>query len=158
MKPPNATRLERFVVPALLAVILNGCGGVTIGANSGSGARIAVPAISGPQRVVEDYLKAASTADGSRMHALIGAGERDDETPETLRKTAADRYSSNFSWDVLKTEETGNTAKVIVDVKGAKVDPNPTTFTLTQENGEWRIVDSPELNEREKNGDLHIKF
>lgn len=158
MKPLNSFGPGRFAALGLLAAALAGCGGTTIGANSGSGTRLAAPAVSGAQRVVEDYLKAASNADGAGMFALIGAGERDDETPETLRKTAADRYSSEISWDVLKAEESGAGAKVIVEIKGAEVDPNPTTFTLARENGEWRIIDSPELNERKKNGDLHIKF
>ncbi|MGV3720114.1 MAG: hypothetical protein ACO1SX_04315 [Actinomycetota bacterium] len=157
MKPLCPIWIVPSAIVGLFAFTVGGCG-TTIGANSGAGPRVSVPAISGAQRVVEDYLKAASTADGSRMHALMGAGERPNETPETLRKTAADRYSSNFSWDVLKAEETGDTAKVIVEVKGAEVDPNPTTFTLTRENGEWRITDSPELNERQKNDDIHIKF
>jgi len=54
--------------------------------------------------------------------------------------------------------ETDNTARVIVEVKGAELDPNPATFTLAHENGGWRIAVSPELNERKRNGDIHIKF
>lgn len=139
---------------------LNGCTS-TISGDSNGGVRIsrpAIPAVSASQRVVEDYLKAASAGDGARMFGLLAASERDDETPKTLGKTALDRYSSATKWEVLKAEENGGTSEVVVDVKGAKVEPNPTKFTLTRENGEWRIVDSPELREREKNGDLHIKF
>jgi hypothetical protein len=92
------------------------------------------------------------------MYGLIASSERDDESPETLRKTAADRYSTATKWEVLKAKETGSTAEVVVDVQGAKVDPNPTRFTLTRESGEWRIIDSPELHEREKDGGIHIKL
>lgn len=92
------------------------------------------------------------------MYALVSSGERGGETPETLRKTAADRYSSATTWEVLKTSESGGTSEVVVDFHGAKVDPNPSTFTLTRENGEWRIVDSPELHERQKEGGIHIRL
>jgi hypothetical protein len=143
---------------ALLAVAVSGCTSTISGDSPGTASRPALPAISGPQAVVEDYLKAASSADGAAMYALIASSERDDESPETLRKTAADRYSTAMKWEVLKARETGSTGEVVVDVQGAKVDPNPTRFTLTREAGEWRIVDSPELHEREKDGRLHIKL
>ena len=142
---------------ALLALAVSGCTS-TISGDSSRVAKPVLPAISGSRRVVDDYLKAASSADGSAMYALIASSERDDESPETLRKTAADRYSTAMKWEVLKAKETGSTAEVVVDVQGAKVDPNPTRFTLTRESGEWRIVDSPELHEREKNGGIHIKL
>jgi hypothetical protein len=99
---------------------------------------------------VEEYLKAASQADGARMYGLIASSERDDESPETLADTARDRYAPTMTWQVLKVEETGSTARVVVDIQGAKVKQNPYPFTLTREMGEWRIVDSPELHEREK--------
>jgi len=101
MKPATSLRLQYSGILGILAVALTGCGGTAIGANSGSRSRSTAPAITGAQRVVEDYLKAASGADGARMYALIGAGERDDETPETLCRTAADRYSSNIRRKVL---------------------------------------------------------
>ena len=149
------------LLAAAAGALLAGCGPVdrTVNAQSPS-SRPSLPAITKPasQQVVEDYVKAAASADGSRMYALIGGSERKDETPETLRKTAADRYSTNMTYEVLKAEETDNSSEVIVEFKGAKVDPNPTKFTLTRENGEWRIVDSPELHEREKNGGIHIKL
>jgi hypothetical protein len=148
--------LVRLFCAVALGAALSGCGGERLRASSDGGPGRAVPAVSGPQRVVEEYLKAASTADGARMYGLIASSERDNESPETLRKTAADRYSTDLSWEVLKAEESGDTAKVVVEVKQAKVEPNPTTFTLTRENGEWRIVDSPELHEREKRGGIHI--
>jgi len=143
-----------------LAAALGGCTSTISGDSRGGTVvtRPAIPAISASQRVVEDYLRAASSGDGARMYGLIASSEREDESPKTLGKTAADRYSTATRWEVLKTEEHGSTSEVVVDVKGAHVDPNPTRFTLTRENGEWRIVDSPELHEREKNGDLHIKF
>ncbi|HEU4754222.1 MAG TPA: hypothetical protein VFU47_14020 [Armatimonadota bacterium] len=141
-----------YLPVAALALGLCGCrqGDRTVSAASRAG--------SGPRAVVEQYLQAASRADGASMYALIAGSERDDESPTTLADTARDRYSTGATWDVLKTEPAGTTAKVIVELKGAKVDPNPTTFTLTQENGEWRIVDSPELHERDKNGGIHIKL
>jgi hypothetical protein len=144
----------------MLAVALGGCTTTISGDSRGHTvtARPGLPAIAASQRVVEDYLRAASTADGARMYGLIASSERENETPKTLGKTAAGRYSTATKWEVLKTEEQGSTSEVVVDVKGAQVEPNPTKFTLTRENGEWRIVDSPELHEREKNGDLHIKF
>ena len=114
--------------------------------------------LSGPQRVVENYLKAATSADGAAMYGLIASSERDDESPKTLGDTARDRYTPSTRWEVLKTEERDSTARVIVDVKGAEVEPNPTTFSLTREAGEWRIIDSPELHEREKSGRLRIKL
>jgi hypothetical protein len=43
--------------------------------------------------VVEEYLKAATAADGATMYGLIAASERDRESPETLHDTAKDRYS-----------------------------------------------------------------
>jgi hypothetical protein len=115
-------------------------------------------AVPGSQRVVEAYLKAAADGDGAGMYALIADSERKRETPKSLGKTAKDRYSSATTWEVLKTEESASSSEVIADTKGAKVDPNPTKFTLTRENGEWRIVESPELHEREKNGGIHIKL
>jgi hypothetical protein len=114
-------------------------------------------AVSGSRAVVEDYLKAASAADGATMYGLIATSERERESPETLHDTAKDRYSPSTKWEVLKTEESGSTSQVTVEIKGADVDPNPTRFTLTKEGGQWRIVDSPELHEREKDGRLRIK-
>ena len=113
---------------------------------------------SGSQRVVEDYLKAARIADGAAMYALIAGSERESETPDSLRKTAADRYRSDTTWEILKTEEKGGASHVVVDFKSADVKPNPVKFTLTKEGGEWRIVDSPELHEREKDGRIRIKL
>lgn len=150
------------LLAAVAGALLAGCAGPadhTVNAQSPS-SRPSAPALTKPasQQVVEEYLKAAASADGARMYALIGGSERKNETPETLRKTAADRYSSGMTYEVLKTEETDNSSEVVVEFKGAKVDPNPTKFTLTRENGEWRIVDSPELHEREKHGGIHIKL
>lgn len=153
-------RVWRLLGVATLAAGLGGCTS-TISGDSPGGSRVSrpvIPSVSASQRVVEDYLRAASNADGARMYGLIASSERDDESPKTLGKTAADRYSTATKWEVLKTEESGSTSEVVVDMKNAKVDPNPTKFTLTREAGEWRIIDSPELHEREKNGDLHIKF
>ncbi|MCC2669649.1 MAG: hypothetical protein K0Q72_2120 [Armatimonadetes bacterium] len=149
----------QYLGAALLALAVGGCTSSISGDSGASGTtRPAVPVISGPRATVEDYLKAATSADGARMYALIASSERDDESPQTLRKTAADRYSTATKWEVLKTTDNGSTGEVIVEVKGAKVDPNPTRFTLTRESGEWRIVDSPELHEREKDGGIHIKL
>jgi len=147
----------RFLGVALLTVALGGCTS-TISGDSRVGSRPLIPAVSASQRVVEEYLRAASNSDGARMYGLIASSERERESPTTLGKTAADRYSAATKWEVLKAEEHGSTSEVVVDVKGAQVEPNPTKFSLTRENGEWRIVDSPELHEREKKGDLHIKF
>jgi len=102
--------------------------------------------------VVEEYLRAAGSADGQRMYALIASSERDDESPDTLRETAAERYSAGMTWEVLKADENGSASDVIVEFQGAKVVPNPYRFTLTREAGEWRIVQSPELHEEKKDG------
>jgi hypothetical protein len=115
-------------------------------------------AVSGPQAVVDAYLKAAAEAEGPGMYALIASSERDDESPTTLADTARNRYAAGMSWKVLKAEEAESTARVIVEFTGAKVDPNPYTFTLTREAGEWRIVQSPELHEEDKEDGLTIKF
>lgn len=151
-------RIWSLAAAGLVMVGLGGCTSTISGDSPGRVSRPVIPSVSASQRVVEEYLRAASEGDGARMYGLIASSERNNETPTSLGKTAADRYSTGTRWEVLKAEERGSTSEVVVDVKGAKVEPNPTKFTLTRENGEWRIVDSPELHEREKNGDLHIKF
>jgi hypothetical protein len=128
-------------------------------AGGGSGAlRVPAPIASGPSVVVEGYLKAATRADGAGMYARIATSERDDESPKTLADTARDRYATGTTWEILKTEEKGSAADVVVDFKRAKVDPNPYRFTLTREAGEWRIVQSPELHEEEKSDGIKIKI
>ena len=72
--------------------------------------------------------------------------------------TAHDRYSPGMTWEVLKEESSGDSASVVVDFKGAKVEPNPYRFTLTQEANEWRIVQSPELHEDDDRDDIEIKL
>ena len=114
--------------------------------------------VSSSAGVVAEYLRAASRADGAGMYALIASSERDDESPETLGDTARERYSTDTTWQVLKTDERASKSDVVVDFKGAKVDPNPYRFTLTREAGEWRIVQSPELHEEDKDDDISIKF
>jgi hypothetical protein len=145
----------------LLAVLLalGGCANSRSGGGPDSGATTK-PAImtSAPRSVVEEYLKAAASADGARMYALIATSERDDETPQSLGDTAHDRYSPNTTWEILKEENTGSSASVVVDFKGAKVAPNPYRFTLTQEADEWRIVQSPELHEDDDRNDIKIKL
>jgi hypothetical protein len=118
----------------------------------------ALPVTSGPRAVVENYLKAATSGDGAGMYALIASSERDDESPKTLGDTARDRYSPATTWQILKVEEQGSSAHVIAEFKGAKVDPNPYRFTLSREADEWRIVQSPELHEEERDADIQIKF
>lgn len=110
------------------------------------------------QKVVEDYLRAGTEGDGAAMYALIANSERKNETPETLTRTAHDRYSGSTTWQILKSKESGNVGEVVVDYKGAHVDPNPFRFTLTREAGEWRIVQAPELHEREREGGIRIKL
>jgi hypothetical protein len=113
--------------------------------------------VSGSRAVVEEYLEAAKKADGVQMYALIATSERDDETPDSLRDTAADRYGPETTWTVAKVEEKESTSDVIVEIRGAKkVDPNPYRFTLTKEGGSWRIVQSPELHEDDD--DVKIKI
>src|SRR5687768_3352395 len=107
------------------------CAGCVIrtegGGASGSSPKVHIEsAVSGSRAVVEDYLKAATAADGSTMYGLIASSERERESPETLRDTAKDRYSPATKWEVLKTEESGTTSQVTVEFKGAEVDPNPT--------------------------------
>ena len=116
-----------------LTLLLGGC---APGREAPVSAQSPVLTLSGPQRVVEDYLKAATSGDGAAMYGLIASSERDDESPKTLGDTARDRYTPSTRWEVLKTEERDSTARVVVDVKGAEVDPNPTTFSLTREAGE----------------------
>jgi hypothetical protein len=147
----------------MCAIALGLCAGCVIrtGGRGASGASPSIhveSAVSGSRAVVEDYLKAASAADGATMYGLIASSERRRESPETLRDTAKDRYSPATKWEVLKAEESGSTSQVTVELKGADVDPNPTRFTLTKEDGQWRIVDSPELHEREKDGRIRIKL
>lgn len=144
---------------AVAAGLCSGCVIRTEGGGSGSPPKVHIEsAVSGSRAVVEDYLKAATAADGATMYGLIASSERERESPETLRDTAKDRYSPATKWEVLKAEESGTTSQVTVEFKGAEVDPNPTRFTLTKENKEWRIVDSPELHEREKDGRIRIKL
>jgi hypothetical protein len=137
-----------------------GCGQAPSG---GGGAPAApsiprAPIVSGSRAVVEEYLKAASEADGAKMYALIAASERKSESPKSLQDTAQDRYAPSTSWEVLKTEEGDTAAKVVAEIKGAKVDPNPYTFTLSKEAGEWRIVQSPELHEEDNKVRIKIKL
>jgi hypothetical protein len=129
----------------------------TTGGGAGT-ARVPAPIAAGPQAVVEEYLRAATRADGAGMYARIATSERHDESPKTLADTARDRYSTGTTWEILKTEEKGSAADVVVDFKGARVDPNPYRFTLTREAGEWRIVQSPELHEEEKSDGIKIKI
>ena len=153
--------MSRTVVAicAIAAGLSAGCVIRTEGGAPGTPPRVRVERVaSGSRAVVEDYLKAAAAADGATMYGLIATSERGRESPETLRDTAKDRYSPATKWEVLKAEESGSTSQVTVEFKGADVDPNPTRFTLTKENNEWRIVDSPELHEREKDGRIRIKL
>jgi hypothetical protein len=143
------------VAACSLALLVGGC---APGREAPVSAQSPSLTVSGPRRVVEEYLKAATSGDGAAMYGLIATSERDDESPQTLGDTARDRYTPSTRWEVLKTEERDSTARVVVDVKGAEVDPNPTTFSLTREAGEWRIIDSPELHEREKDDGLRIKL
>lgn len=164
MKPLHSTWIGGGVAAGVVAAALSGCGNnprIDAANNPNPQTpKITIPAVPGSRRVVEDYLRAASSGDGAAMYALIASSERDRESPETLGDTARDRYSPAMKWEILKAEESGSTAEVVVDFQGAKVDPNPSRFTLTREAGEWRIVDSPELHEREKNakGKLRIKL
>ncbi len=154
--------MSRLLI-SVTAVAIGLSGGCVVRTEGGGGTtsppKIRVePVVSGSRAVVEDYLKAASAADGATMYGLIAASERKSESPESLGDTAKDRYSPATKWEVLKAEESGSTAQVTVEFKGADVDPNPTRFTLSKESGQWRIVDSPELHEREKDGRIRIKL
>jgi hypothetical protein len=115
---------ENCLGAVLMSGILTGCAESKIGASSGLG--------SGPRRVAESYLRGAASADGSAMYGLLGSSERDDETPDSLRKTAAERYSRNITWNVLTVEESGSSAKVIVDLEGADVDLTGLETLLTE--------------------------
>lgn len=117
------------------------------------------PAVTVPEsrRVVEEYLQAARRADGERMYALIATSERDDESPKSLRETAADRYTASTTWEFVNVEQRENTSEVHVRIEGAKeIEPNPYRFMLTREGDAWRIVDSPELHETE--GGIRIRI
>lgn len=117
----------------------------------------AVEIASASRGVVEEYLQAAAKADGARMYALLATSERRDETPDSLRKTAADRYSAEITWEIEGVNEQANSSTVVALIRGAKdVEPNPYRFTLTKEGGEWRIVQSPELHEDDD--DIKIKI
>lgn len=117
------------------------------------------PATPASQAVVEQYLRAATQADGDRMNALLAGSERKDHDARSLRKDASENYSSGATWQVLKTDEQGDTSEVTVDIKGGKVDPNPFKFVLTREAGEWRIVKSPEVKHDEHHGpSIHIRL
>jgi hypothetical protein len=157
-------RMSRFtlgIVPVLaLLFALPGCSPARNG--SGAAPRSAsskpAPVASGSRAVVEQYLQAAAKADGPGMYALIASSERKDESPKSLADTARDRYSPQTSWEVLKTDEKSSTSQVVVDIKHAKVQPNPCKFTLSREAGEWRIVQSPELHEDDQRDEIKIKF
>src|SRR5687767_3934701 len=71
-----------FLLAALLVV-----GGCTDSRSGGGAATPPAVLVSGPRAVVEEYLKAASTADGAGMYALIATSERKDETPQSLKDT-----------------------------------------------------------------------
>jgi hypothetical protein len=156
--------MSRFalpVVPALAFLLASsGCSPSRnqSGAAPHSPASQPAPATSGSRAVVEQYLQAAAKADGPAMYALIASSERKDESPKSLADTARDRYSPKTSWEVLKTQEKASTSQVVVDVKHAKVQPNPYKFTLSREAGEWRIVQSPELHEDDNRNEIKIKF
>jgi hypothetical protein len=145
------------MIGVLVGLALAGCSNAGREPEGGTTATAPPVTAPGPDTVVENYLRAASKADGDEMYALIATSERKDETPDSLRKTAADRYSPDITWKVTKTEEKDSTAEVMVKIEGAKVDPNPYRFTLTREAGEWRIVQSPELHETDKDG-IKIKL
>jgi hypothetical protein len=125
---------------------------------AGNGNGASAPAVVSDSRaVVQEYLEAATKADGTRMYALIATSERDDESPDSLRDTAADRYRPDTTWYIEKVDEQASTSTVVVRLNGVKnVDPNPYRFTLTKEGGEWRIVQSPELHETK--GGLRIEI
>lgn len=148
------------ILPAIACLIMvSGCSQQTGAGNRSSSAPAKPAAVaSGSRAVVEQYLQAAAKGDGPGMYALIASSERKDESPKSLADTARDRYSPQTSWDVLKTEDKGSTSQVVVDIKHAKVDPNPYKFTLSREAGEWRIVQSPELHEDDKRDEIKIKF
>lgn len=154
--PLNAVPLGG-VLALLAGLALGGCSNTGREREVSATSTPAPALVSGPNTVVEDYLRAASKADGAAMYALIATSERKDETPDSLRKTAADRYSPDITWKITKTDEKESSAAVVAEIKGAKVDPNPYRFTLTREAEEWRIVQSPELHETEKDG-IRIKF
>jgi hypothetical protein len=151
-------RYLRLVIATISSLALVGCANPQ--ARQGGGpAPVSPPRIeitSGPQKVVEEYLEAARNGDGAGMYALIASSERKDESPRSLQNTANDRYSPSASWKILKTEENGSSAAVVVEFQDAKVDPDPYRFTLTREAGEWRLVQSPELHEDDD--DIKIKF
>jgi hypothetical protein len=156
----DRAKLKGWGVAAWALVLCGGCVLRTESSgSSGSPPKVKIEAAAPASRsVVENYLKAASAADGATMYGLIATSERKRESPESLHDTAKDRYSPSTTWEVLKTDESGTTSQVTVEFKGADVDPNPTRFTLSKESGEWRIVDSPELHEREKDGRIRIKL
>jgi hypothetical protein len=139
-----------------MALAIGGCSYSARERSGDSGASLPPVAIAESQAVVEGYLRAATQADGAEMYALIATSERDEETPQSLRETAADRYSSNTTWKIVKVEQKESTSEVVAEFKGAKVEPNPYTFVLTKEAGEWRIVQSPELHEDDD--DIQIKL
>ena len=158
MKPLNS--FFRYILPATTMMLaLAGCSRSRT-EPGGPGAAGPPPATmtSGSRAVVEQYLQAAAKADGAAMYALIASSERKDEGPKTLADTAQGRYSPQTSWETLKTEEKGSTSQVVVEIKGAKVQPNPYKFTLSREAGEWRIVQSPELHEEDQHDGIKIKF
>jgi hypothetical protein len=159
MKPRRGSILCA-VIGIVAALAIGGC--VRVAREGGGGTSTSAsprsPFASGPRVVVEEYLRAAARADGPGMYALIASSERGPESPKTLADTARDRYSTDTSWEILKVEEKGSTADVVVDIKRAKVDPNPYRFTLTREAGEWRIVQSPELHEEDKSDGIKIKL
>jgi hypothetical protein len=146
-----------FLSGLLLSLGLIGCTSPTPdGSPPAAGTPPAI--ISGSRAVVEEYLEAAKKADGQQLYALIAANERDDETPDSLRDTAADRYGPETTWEIVKVDERQSTSDVIVRISGAKqIETNPYRFTLTKESDAWRIVQSPELHEDDDDVKIEIK-
>lgn len=153
----NTIRYRALALLLLIGLIgAAGCTGPAPERTTGAGSTPAA-IVSESRAVVEEYLRAAAKADGAGMYALLATSERKDETPDSLRKTAADRYSADITWEIEKVDEQASSSTVVTQIRGAKdVEPNPYRFTLTKESGEWRIVQSPELHEDD--GDIKIQI
>jgi hypothetical protein len=149
--------MERRVILLVLLAAVSGCMRPEGGAGPQPDLNPVIP-VPEARKVVDEYLHAAAAGDGDRMYALIASSERKNETPRTLTDTARDRYKPGMTWDVLKTDQGDSSGTVVAEFKGADVEPNPYRFTLTRENGEWRIVQSPELHEEDKPGRIKIEL
>jgi hypothetical protein len=105
---------------------------------------------------VDSFLQAARTGNGQDMLALLASGLQGKNSAKDLSEGIPSHYPAGTSWEVLKEETHGAVSDVVVEFKGAQVDPNPFRFTLTREGDVWRITHAPDV--KEGGGGIKIKL